>query len=398
MNGNVVIVGGGQAAAQAVASLRSDGFQGSITLVSDEACLPYQRPPLSKKMLAGEVASDRMLLKPARFYEQNGVDVRLNSRVTAIGRENRRLILANAPAIPYGKLLLATGSRPRPILVPGANLPGIFYLRSVADVAVLRPELSAGRRLVIVGGGYIGLEVAAIARTLGIEVYLIEAASRLLARVASPAISQFYLEAHRARGVGIALDMPLHDFQGEERVAGVRYGDDRTVPADLVLVCIGAIANSELAQDAGLAVESGILVDDHARTSDPDIYAAGDCAAHHSPIYGSVIRLESVHNAIEQAKSASAGITGRHRPYHTTPWFWSDQYEFKLQSAGLLIGADRSEIVGSPDSGSFSVRHFNGDALSAVECINDPATFMMSRTALNEALADPATTAAPFTE
>ncbi|ATE65232.1 FAD-dependent oxidoreductase [Rhizorhabdus dicambivorans] len=398
MQENVVIVGGGQAAAQAVTNLRSDGFEGSITLVSDEAYHPYQRPPLSKKMLAGEVAADRLLLKPPRFYEQNGVDVRLNTRATAIDRENHMVVLADAPAIPFGKLLLATGSRPRPIPVSGADLPGIFYLRSLADVSALRPELSAGSKLVIVGGGYIGLEVAAIARSLGVEVHLVEAASRLLARVASPAISDFYLETHRARGVEIALDMAVHGFWGTGRVEGVQLGDERTVPADLVLVCIGAIPNSELAQEAGLTVEGGILVDDHARTSDPDIYAVGDCAAHRSPIYGSVIRLESVHNAIEQAKAASAGMTGKHRPYHTTPWFWSDQYEFKLQSAGLLIGAERSEVIGSLASGSFSVRHFIGDALRAVECVNDPATFMTSRAALNEALVCTGATAPTFTE
>lgn len=388
MTDATVIVGAGQAALQAAVSLRQEGFAGPIVMIGQEASPPYQRPPLSKAYLKGEVDQQRLWLKPAEFYSKFSVDLRLSETVSHIDCANSVVETASGAVIPYANLLLATGSRPRRMTIPGADRDCVRYLRTLSDVDELRASLTSGTRLVVIGGGYIGLEVAAVARTLGADVKLVEAAPRLLARVASPAISDFFLRTHRARGIDVKIGLGVVALEDHaDAAAGVALTDQSVLPADLVLVGIGAVPNEELAAAAGLVVDSGIVVDAHTRTSVANVFAAGDCARHPNPIYGPHLRLESVPNAIEQAKVAAAAIAGKPKEYHQIPWFWSDQYEFKFQAAGLIDQADRMEIVGDVEATPFSVRHYRGDDLIAIEAVNDQARFMAARVEISTLLA-----------
>jgi len=348
-------------------------------LIGEEAWLPYQRPPLSKKYLAGELPAERLYFKPADFYDVQGIDVRLETRITAVDREQRCVTTAAGERIGYDILVLATGSRPRHIRLPGSDKHGLHYLRGIDDVSRIRADLDSARNVVIIGGGYIGLEVAAVIRQLGHDVYVIEMADRVMCRVVSPVVSEFFQAEHTAHGVHLLLSTELEAFEGDGKINAVRTSSGLAVPADLVIAGIGIVPNTELAASAGLAVNNGIVVDARCRTADPNIYAVGDCTSHPNSIYGRRIRLESVHNALEQAKTAAANICGEAVEYAQVPWFWSDQYDLKLQIAGLSAGYDEAVTRGEPATRSFSCLYLRDGALIACDAINAPRDFVQSK-------------------
>jgi 3-phenylpropionate/trans-cinnamate dioxygenase ferredoxin reductase subunit len=379
-----VIVGAGQAAAQAIASLRAEGYSGAITLVGDELYPPYQRPPLSKAYLLGKLERDRLFLKPDQFYTEAGVELRLGVQATAIDRPARRLQLSDSSSLRYDKLLLATGTRVRRIRVPGAELAGVHYLRSIADVDLLRPALVPGKKLAVIGGGYIGLEVAAVAVKLGLEVTVFEALERLMARAVSPALSEFYLAEHRAAGVKFHLNTGVEGFTGDGELRAVRAGGAEHA-ADLALVGIGVLPNAEIAAAAGLSCDDGIVVNRYcASVDDPEIFAAGDCTRHHGRD-GSLLRLECVQNAIDQAKHAALAMLGRPTPYSEVPWFWSDQYDLKLQIAGLARPGDDLVLRGNPAARKFAVFHLRKGLVAAVEAVNAAPEYIVGRKLITDA-------------
>lgn len=383
MSHQTVIVGAGHGAGQLVASLKQKGYDGTITLIGDEAWLPYQRPPLSKKFLSGDLPAERLLFKPPAFYDD--VTVHLDTHVDSIDRQRQVVTASSGDHCAYDALVLATGSSVRRLDCEGAALSGIHYLRDIADVDRIREDLPDGSRVAIVGAGYIGLEVAAVARTLGHEVTVLEMAERVMSRVVSRDVSAFFDRVHRERGVDLRLMTGLVRFIGDNgRVIGIETNNGDIVDADVVVVGIGITPNDQLASDAGLEVDDGVVVDDRCRTSDPMIYAIGDCTRHPNSIYDQMLRLESVHNALEQAKTAADNITGGDTVYNQVPWFWSDQYEFKLQIAGLSSGYDDVVLRGSPDDGSFSCVYLRDGRFIAIDCINSPKDFMQSKAVLAE--------------
>lgn len=379
MGDSVLVVGAGQAAAQLVASLRSEGWTGPITVVGEETHLPYQRPPLSKAFLKGEIDKDRLLIKPAEFYAAAGCTLKLATRVTAIDRKAHRAHLGDGTSLAWDKLVFATGSRVRKLPLPGADLPGCYYLRGIDDVDRLRPRMEPGRRLTIIGAGYIGLEVAAVAVKRGLKVTVIEAMPRVLARAASPQVSEFFEREHRQAGVDLRCYVRTESIAqtGESLAVSTSSG---IVPADTVLIGVGILPNDDLARDAGLDVDNGIVVNAHAQTEDPDIYAVGDCAnLPNSYAEKGRVRLESVQNAIDQAKHAAIAIAGRPKPYDEVPWFWSDQYDLKLQIAGLASPADQIVLRGDRASRSFAAFHLRDGTVTSVEAVNAAPEYMMGR-------------------
>ncbi|HEX3485307.1 MAG TPA: FAD-dependent oxidoreductase [Micropepsaceae bacterium] len=373
----IVIIGAGQAGVQAAATLRAEGFGGSLTLIGEEPYPPYQRPPLSKAYLAGDFARERLFLKPESFYTETGCDLRLRMTATGIDRLSKTVRLSDGTALPYDRLLLTTGARVRKVPVPGAELPGVHYLRGIDDVDALRPRLQAGARLAVVGGGYIGLEVAAVAVKHGLDVTVLEAAERVMVRAASPQLSAFYEQEHRAHGVKFQLGAMAQAFEGRGRVEAVRTNLG-IVAADFVLVGVGVVPNCELARDAGVVCDNGIAVDEFATTSDPDIFAAGDCTSH--PAFaGGRVRLESVQNAIDQAKYAALAMLVRPTIYREVPWFWSDQYDLKLQIAGLAHPGDLTVQRGDSQSRKFSVFHLRDGVVAAVEAVNAAPDYIVGR-------------------
>jgi len=381
MSEHVVIVGAGHAAGQAVASLRQEGFAGEITLIGMEPYLPYQRPPLSKKFLAGEIGLDRVYFKPPEFYEKEGVNLKLGTRVTEIDRTAKSLRTDKGETLSYTKLILATGSRVRELNLPGFDLDGVFYLRTVDDVDAIRSYFNKGGKCVIVGGGYIGLEVAAVAAKHGIDVTVLEMAPMVMARVVDPIVSRFYERVHSQEGVKIVTGAAVSGFEGKDgRLTKVTCGDGTAHEADFAVVGVGIQPNVELAAECGLGVENGITVDELCRTSDPDVFSIGDCTNHPNPLLGERLRLESVHNALEQGKTAAAAICGKEKPYAQIPWFWSDQYDLKLQITGLSAGYDEAVVRGNPDEGrSFAVFYLKEGRLIAVDAVNRAPEFMMSK-------------------
>ena len=377
----IVIVGAGQGAAKAVETLRGAGYDGALVVFGDEAHPPYQRPPLSKKYLAGQMDAAALHLKGPDYYATHGVDLRLNTPVAGIDPSAQRVALASGESVVYSRLLIATGARPRRLALAGAEREGVVTLRSIADVDAIRAELAQAESVVVIGGGYIGLEVAAVACSRGHRVTVLEGQSRVMARVVSPEVSRFFEDLHRQRGVDLRTGAAIAAIAGGERVTGVTLTDGSTVAADLVLVAVGASPNTELAVAAGLDVADGIVVDGAARTSVPDIYACGDCTRFMSRRYGRTVRLESVQNAIDQGRVAALAMLGEAQDYDPVPWFWSDQYEIKLQIAGLSEGYDRSareEAAG----GGFAVSYFAGDRLLAVDAVNAARAHMLARRAL----------------
>lgn len=376
MNGTV-IVGAGQAGFAVAARLRSKGYREKITLIGREVDPPYQRPPLSKKYLTGEMTRDQLYFRPLKFYQENGIDLRTASSVTGINREAKAIEL-DGSTLPYEFLVLATGARPR--LLPaeiGGDLQGVYYVRTLADIDALKPAVSPGAKLLVVGGGYIGLETAAVAASLGLHATVIEAGQRILQRVASAETAAFLKRLHADHGAQIIEGTGLKRLIGVEHVTSAETEDQQVLDVDLVVVGIGVTPESQLAEAAGLKVENGIRVDEHGRTSDPTIFAVGDCASF--PYKGNHIRLESVPHAIDQGNCVADAIMGATAPYIARPWFWSDQYDVKLQTAGLHSGYDRViERAGSrPNSGSFW--YYQGPRLLAVDAANDPASYMAGK-------------------
>ncbi len=384
MQDTIVVAGGGHAAAQVVDSLRRDGYAGRLVMACGEPVIPYQRPPLSKKFLAGELEAERLPIRPASFYENIRCELMLGNPAVTIDTHGRKLGLADGGSLAYDKLVLAIGGHARPIPVPGADLPGVHVLRTIADVEAIRAKLKPGVRVAIVGAGYIGLECAATFRKLGHDVTVIEMMDRVMNRVVAPEMSLFYQSEHAGHGVNLLTDRKVQGFLGNGSVHTVECDDGTHVPADLVIVGIGLVPNCALAEGAGLRCEDGIAVDEHCRTSDPDIYAIGDCCSHPSPRYGRRIRLESVDNAFEQAKSASANICGKPTPHDKTPWFWSDQYELKLQIVGLSQHYDQVVLRGDPAMRSFSCCYLRGGELIALDAVNHAKDFMSARKLIAE--------------
>ncbi|MGD0193014.1 MAG: FAD-dependent oxidoreductase [Rhizomicrobium sp.] len=373
----IVIIGAGQASAQAVATLRTEGFTGALTMVGIEPFAPYQRPPLSKAYLSGAMERDRLFLKPDAFYADARCEMILGVSAMSINRDNRTVLLADGRQLSYDTLLLATGTRVRRISIPGAHLAGIHYLRGIADVDGLRANFAPGRKLAIVGGGYIGLEVAAVAVKHGLDVTVLEALDRVMARAVSRPLSDFYERVHRDAGVKLELDTPVEAFEGQTELRAVRAGG-KSYPADIALVGIGVIPNIELAKESGLPCDDGIVVDDYARTSDHRVYAAGDCTRHTSH-NGELVRLESVQNAIDQAKHAALAMAGNPTTYREVPWFWSDQYDLKLQIAGLARQGDDLVLRGNPSARKFAVFHLRHGAVAAVEAVNAAPEYIVGR-------------------
>jgi 3-phenylpropionate/trans-cinnamate dioxygenase ferredoxin reductase subunit len=384
MSEHCIIIGASHAAAQLASSLRQEGWEGKISIVGDEPYMPYHRPPLSKAFFVGEKAEDELLIRAANFYEKNNIDLLLGCRVSRIDRDAKKIILQDDAEIAYTKLAITTGARVRKIPFKGSELAGVFYMRDLNDVKQTHKFTGKGKSAVIIGGGYIGLETAASLRKIGMSVTVIEAMSRVLQRVTAPEVSAFYTRIHTEEGVDIRTDAGVDAITGEQHVDGVRLSDGTTIPADLVIIGVGVIPNIEIAEAAGLTIDNGIVVDEHARTNDHDILAAGDCTNHYNPIYQRKLRLESVQNATDQAKIAAKAICGKLEAYNALPWFWSDQYDLKLQIAGLSQGFDQVIIRGdSENSRSFAAFYLCEGRLIAVDAINRPKEFMTTKRALS---------------
>jgi 3-phenylpropionate/trans-cinnamate dioxygenase ferredoxin reductase subunit len=383
MTQHCIIIGASHAAAQLISSLRQEGWEGKISLIGDEPYLPYHRPPLSKAFFVGEKTEGELLIRAADFYDKNKVDLLLGSRVTNIDRDAKKITLEDGAEISYTKLALTTGARVRKIPFTGCELPGVFYMRDLNDVKQTHKFTGRGKSAVIIGGGYIGLETAASLRKIGMSVTVIEAMSRVLQRVTAPEVSAFYTRIHTEEGVDIRTEAGVDAIVGDKHVEGVRLADGSIVRADLIIIGVGVIPNIELAEAAGLTIDNGIAVDEFATTNDADIVAAGDCTNHYNPIYQRKLRLESVQNATDQAKIAAKSICGKPEAYSALPWFWSDQYDLKLQIAGLSQGFDEVIIRGDSAQGrSFAAFYFCEGRFIAVDAINRPKEFMMSKRAL----------------
>jgi 3-phenylpropionate/trans-cinnamate dioxygenase ferredoxin reductase subunit len=374
------ILGTGQAGFQAAASLRQEGFDGRIVLIGDEPVPPYQRPPLSKSYLAAESGLDELWLRPETFYAAHKIDLLAGESVRSIDRQERRLRLASGADIAWDHLILATGARFRPLTVPGAELDGVLPLRTLADADILRERLALVREIVVIGAGFIGLEFASVAIARGAAVHIVEITQQAMGRVVSVATSRFFAEAHRRWGCEISFGTGVtRILDANGRAAAVETTDGRRLPADLVLICIGVIPNAELARDAGLDVDNGIVVSEYLATADPAIFAIGDCANFPTPFAAGRIRLESVQNAVDQARCVAAAIAGKPAVYEKVPWFWSDQGDLKLQIAGITVGHDASVLRGDPADGHFSVFCYRDGRLIGVESVNQTADHVVAR-------------------
>lgn len=377
----LVVIGASYAGIQAALTARDSGYSERITVIADDHLLPYQRPPLSKDFLLDKVTTDGLVLRDEAFFKQKKIDLMLETRVHAIDRHARQLsINGNNTTLAFDKLFIGTGSHARRLTVPGSELDGVCYLRSIRDALDLKQRLRSATEIVVIGGGFIGLEVAASASKLGKKVTLIESASRLLERAVSPLVSQFLFDLHTRHGVDIRLNESVASIGGDNgRATFVSTADGTRLQADLVLVGIGGVSSDQLARDAQLTCTNGIIVDDHGMTSDPDIYAAGDCANHYNAHAGDWVRLESVQNAQDQAKAAGLAIAGKTGPYDSVPRFWSDQYDAKLQTVGISRSFDRQAVRGSQESGQFSVFYYKQGKLCAVDSINRAGDQMAAR-------------------
>jgi 3-phenylpropionate/trans-cinnamate dioxygenase ferredoxin reductase subunit len=394
----IIVIGAGQAGASLVAKLRALGYDGSLLLLGEEPVLPYQRPPLSKKYISGELAVDRLLIRPPGWYDEQKIETRLSAVVRALSPRDHAVTLSDGKVLRYSKLALTTGSHPRALPAEiGGDLAGVFTIRNLADADAIAPMLAPGKRLLVIGGGYIGLEAAAVARSKGLEVTLIEMADRILQRVAAPLTSDYFRELHGRHGASIRESTMLDALVGREgRIVGARLKDGTGIDADLVIVGIGILPNDELASQSGLAIENGIRVDGQCRTSAPDIFAAGDCA--NFPWRGQRTRLESVQNAIDQGEHAAAAMLGNESEYDPMPWFWSDQYDVKLQIAGLNRGYTDTVLRPGKRAQSQSVWYYRGEELIAVDAMNDALAYAVGKKVLEgrrsipkAAAGDPAT-------
>jgi 3-phenylpropionate/trans-cinnamate dioxygenase ferredoxin reductase subunit len=384
MISTILIIGGGQAGAQAIDTLRREGFGGRLVLVGGEAELPYQRPPLSKKYLSGEMAADRLLFRHRAFYDEHRIELKLGAQAVRLDAAARQVELAGGETLSYDRLLLCLGADSRRLTCPGAALAGVHYLRSLADVAPIQAGFKPQARVLIIGGGYIGLETAATCRKMGCEVTVLEMAHRIMNRVVAPSVSQYFAREHLAHGVRIICDARVVRLEGRGRVEAVVCADGSSHAADLVVVGVGAVATTGLASAAGLVCNNGIVVDEYCRTSDAAIYAAGDCTNHPSPRYGRRVRLESVDNAFEQGKTAALNLLDRPVAHDRVPWFWSDQFDNKLLIVGLSQDYDGQVLRGDPASRSFSVCYLKGRELLALEAVNHSKDYMAARKIIAE--------------
>lgn len=387
-----IIIGAGHAGGELAIALRNEGWEGRILLLGEEAHLPYHRPPLSKAYLAGSVEKSSLSIRPQMAYDKANVEFIGGVRVSRIDRANQRLELADGSQLAYDRLAIATGGRPRPLSVPNAAVAercaNFHYLRTLDDVEQIRAQLAPGKRLAIVGGGYIGLEVAASAIAQGLQVTVLEALPRVLQRVTAAELSAYYERKHREAGVDIRTGVQVADLEVTgDAVTAVLCADGSRLAADLVVVGIGLLANTELAAEAGLQVDNGILVDEHAQTSDPHIYAAGDCTNHPNALLGRRLRLESVPNALEQSRVAAANMADKTKTYASVPWFWSDQYELKLKMVGLAEGFERLVLRGDPATDSFSAFYLKGDKVLAADTVNRPQDFIAAKRLVAEGIA-----------
>ena len=388
----MVIIGCGQAGGQAAASLRQEKYEGPITMIGQEPYIPYQRPPLSKQYLSGEQEKEKLSLRQESFYSEKEINLMLETSVLSLDPLKKELQLENGETVTYDKLLIATGGRPRKLEVDGHTLKGIHYLRNIDDVDAIKTQMNTSQNLVIVGGGYIGLEVASVAIKRGLTVSVLEMESRILERVTTEEMSAFYHQLHTDEGVNILTSTQAKAFKGSETVESVVCGDHE-IPADLVIVGIGILPNTEMAEAAGLKTNNGLVVDEHCRTSNEHIFAAGDCTNHPNPILNRRLRLESVPNAMEQGRVAASNMLGGSKSYASMPWFWSDQYEHKLQMVGFSKDSDQSIIRGDMASKSFTVFYLKDDSIVAADSVNNPKEFMASKQLVGkkasiEALAD----------
>ncbi|UWQ10583.1 FAD-dependent oxidoreductase [Aliiroseovarius crassostreae] len=374
---HIIVIGAGQAGASLVAKLRNSGFEGQVTLIGEESAPPYQRPPLSKAYLLGDMALERLYLRPESFYAEQDITLRLGTRVDAIDIAAKQVAIGGE-RLAYDQLALTTGSAPRHLPAAiGGDLAGVHVVRTLGDVDRMEPEFSEGRRVLIVGGGYIGLEAAAVAAKKGLQVTLVEMADRILQRVAAPETSDYFRTLHTTHGVRILEGIGLETLTGDGRVSGARLSDGTMLEVDFVIVGVGITANTTLAEAAGIEVENGIKTDAQGRTSAPDIWAAGDCASF--PYRGERIRLESVPNAIDQAEVVARNMMGEGVEYLAKPWFWSDQYDVKLQIAGLNTGYDQVITRPGDKEGAVSFWYYQGDTLLAVDAANDPRAYMIGK-------------------
>ena len=380
MDQTFVIIGAGHAGGQAAATLRTKGFAGRIVIVGDEEYLPYERPPLSKAVLSGDLEVMRTFLKRETWYDDKNVELRLQTLVTKIDTANKSLTLSDGETLAYDKLLIATGTRVRKLDLPGAELDNIFYLRAISDTLAIREQVRDGAKMVIVGGGYIGLEVAAVGAKLGCEVTVLEGLDRVMNRVVSPEVSEFYTEEHEKAGVKILTGVGVTDYEGVNgKVTHVVTADGAKHEADLVVVGVGVIPNFELAEEAGIACDNGIVVDEFARTSDSDIFAAGDVTNHPNSLLDRRLRLESVQNAVDQAKTAANSMLGELKEYAEIPWFWSDQYDLKMQIVGLSEPDDDVVVRGNIADRKFSICYLRDGVFVALNAINAPKDFMVAK-------------------
>ena len=384
MSETCVIIGASHAAAQLAPTLRQEGWQGRIIIVGDEPYMPYHRPPLSKTFLSGEKSLEDINIRPPIIYEKAEIEFMLNTRIESIDRDNKKLSLDSGGTLEYNKLALTTGSRVRKVDLPGIDLEGVYYLRDVNDVEKIKAYVAAGKKAVIVGGGYIGLETAAVLRKSGMEVSVLEMMERVLQRVTAPEVSAFYDRIHSEEGVNIYCGVGVSAIEGETKVSKVICSDGSEYAADLVVVGVGIVPNVELAEAAGLEVNNGIVVDEFARTSDADIVAAGDCTMHHNALYDRDIRLESVQNATDQARVAALTLCRKEKAYAALPWFWSDQYDLKLQIAGLSQGYDEVIVRGDREnSRSFAAFYLKDGVVISVDAVNKPPEFMVGKRLIN---------------
>lgn len=382
-----VIVGAGQAGVELASQLRQQGYTGRLLMIGDEPHLPYRRPPLSKTYLSGEVATESLFIRSAAALEKLTLECWTSVAVTDIDRAAKTLGLADGRRQPYDKLVLATGGRARPLVMPGAEASNLYTVRNIADIERIKPVFTAGRRLVVIGGGYIGLEAAAVAIKKGLLVTVLEAAPRLLARVAAPELSAFYQRAHTKRGVVVHTGVSLKALHGSPEITELELADGSRIGADLIIVGIGLIPNTELAAQAGLAVDNGIVVNEFAETADPDILAIGDCAKHRNHFYGRAMRLESVPSALEQARTAAQTLSGKPAPHVAVPWFWSDQYDLKLQMVGLSEGYDQLVLRGNVEGENFSAFYLKQGVVISADAVNRPQDFMVAKKLVAERVA-----------